>query len=479
MSQYEPNFTDSNSNNEENAPASSGSPSAAVKKPAAKFKRYGLIVLGVVMVLGAGAYFASKRGLSEAALSLLVDSWIEEQERIAKEDGTEVDIAYDEIELHGNFSNHFVVIKKPIMRVAPEGLSLAQAGSDVTVFSTDRVILYPETPTLERVRIELPDTLDIFDMGAQNPNFRVKPNTPLMVAVGQEKVGDANFTTISHYLPNTWDIAYLNSEEAGGEEDQTPLLTPSYHNYKITMNEGARYYSRIISGGHLGDGTLALSGLVVSDEANNAALFSVADIKGEWKGVIDEEQRQLQALNVSISDVVAGDAMPDMALYLPASLKLAVNMSAAQIDADTIGASTVALDDFELKLGKTALRVQGGFEAGAEEILPVGKADVRIENLAALVSQLQQDDLISVGDVRLVQDVANAVVGEKNDLTQTVEFTLERARGGAFTVGKVPFEVLVATVLRSAMEGVTITTPSGTITAPAETPATQGSTKEQ
>lgn len=481
MTQYEPNFTDSGSNKDDGVVAASGDGGAPVKKQASKLKRYGLIVLGVLMVLGAGAYFASKRGLSEAALSLLVDRWIEQQEKIAKEDGTEVDISYGAIDLHGNFSNHYVVIEKPKMRVAPEGLTLDQAGSEVTVFTTERIILYPETPTLERVRIELPDTLDIYEQGAQNPSFRVTPNTPIMVAVGQDKVNNAMFTTINHYIPNSWKVAYLNSQDADGEEEQTPVLTPNYQNYTISLNEGGQYHSRILAGGHLGEGSLNFSGLTLTDDAAGS-LLTIADVNGEWKGVVDEENHQMQSFNLTVGDVTAGDALAELKPYMPANLKLAANMSAVQPDAEAaaMSVSTVSLEAFDLKINSTGVHVQGGFEASAEEILPVGKADIRIENLAALATQLQQDDVISVNDVRLIQDVANAVVGDKNDLTSDVSFTVERARGGAFMVGKVPFEALIATVLRSAMEGVTITTPSGTITAPAEgTPATQGTIKGQ
>ncbi len=100
---------------------------APKKSSNGKLKRYVLIGLAVVLLAGGGAYFASKRGLSEAVLTQIVDSWIAEQEKVAKQDGTDVDIAYDAIHLEGSFSDHYIVIEKPRLRVPPEGVPLDQA----------------------------------------------------------------------------------------------------------------------------------------------------------------------------------------------------------------------------------------------------------------------------------------------------------------------------------------------------------------
>lgn len=478
MTQYEPNFTEDENAKSEGAVTPASGEGASGKKGTSKLKRNAIIVAGVVIVLGAGAYFASKRGLSEAALSQVVDSWIEEQEQRAKQDGTEVDIAYDAIHLEGSFSDHHIVIEKPAMRVAPDGLSLAQAGDQITTFATDRIILYPETTTLERVRIELPDALRIYNNGVQNPTMKIKANTPLMFAVAQDNVDGKLFTTVNHYLPNLWLIEYLSSQEASGDEEQTPVLTPSYTNYSLTLNEGGQYHSRILSGGELGEAALKFSGFTLVD-ASQATVFTLADFNGEWKGVIDENSHELQSLKITAGEANAGDALPELKPYMPAKISVNANMGQLQPleGAPETASSTIAVDALDLVINTTSLNATGGFEAGAEEILPVGKADIRIDNLAALVSQLQQDGVISVSDVRIVQGVANAVLGEGNDLTGAESFTVERTRGGAFMIGKVPFEALVATVLRSAMEGVTIKTPQGTVIEDPKKAAKKAATK--
>ncbi len=477
MTQYEPNFTEDENAKEPSAvsPASADAPVA--KKGGSKAKRYALIVAAVVIVLGTGAYFASKRGLSEAVLSQVVDRWIAEQEQRAKQDGSEVDLAYESIRLEGSLSDSHVVIEKPSMTVAPEGVALSQAGGDATRFTTDRIILYPESTTLERVRIELPDALQVYNAGEQNPTFKVKANTPLMFAVAQENIDGNVFTTVKHYLPNLWLIEYLSAQEAGGDEEQTPVLTGQYATYSLSLNEGGYYNSRILSGGDLGEAEMKFSGLALHDAAQ-ATIFTLAEFDGTWKGVIDENQLSMQSLKLNVGEASAGDALPELKPYMPAKLALNANVGVGQPGAEAVS-STIALEALDLALGATTIHATGGFEAGSEEILPVGKADIRIDNLAGLVSQLQQDEMISVGDVRIVQDVANAILGEGNDLTGSESFTVERQRGGSFMVGKVPFEALVATVMRAAMEGVRIKTPHGSVgeplksdrPAPAQAPA--------
>lgn len=462
MTQYEPNFSEDETTKGQSVASSAGSDTA--KKSGSKVKRYALIVAAVVVVLGTGAYFASKRGLSEAVLSQVIDSWIAEQEQRAKQDGSEVDLAYESIRMEGSLSDSYVVIEKPSMIVAPEGVSLAQAGGEATKFTTDRIILYPESTTLERVRIEMPDALQVYNAGEQNPTFKVKANTPLMFAVAQENLDGKLFTTVKHYLPNLWLIEYLSAQEASGEEEQTPVLTAHYTTYSLSLNEGGYYNSRILSGGDLGEAEMKFSGLTLHDSAQ-APIFTLADFDGAWKGVIDENQHTMQSLKLTVGEASAGDALPELKPYMPAKLVLNANMGVVSPDAEAVS-STVALEAFDLALGKTSIHANGGFEAGSEEILPVGKADIRIDNLAGFVSQLQQDEMISVSDVRIVQDVANAVLGEGNDLTGSESFTVERQRGGSFMVGKVPFEALVATVMRAAMEGVRIKTPQGSIGEP-------------
>lgn len=438
---------------------------APKKSSNGKLKRYVLIGLAVVLLAGGGAYFASKRGLSEAVLTQIVDSWIAEQEKVAKQDGTDVDIAYDAIHLEGSFSDHYIVIEKPRLRVPPEGVPLDQAGDMVSTFTTDRIILYPETTTLERVRIELPDALMLFQDDPKNPKLRLKANTPLMIAIGQDKVDGARYTTVNHYIPNEWKIDYLKGQEAQGEEDATPVLAPNYVPYTLTLNEGARYHSRTLVGGLLGEGSLVATGIKIVD-ANQKDVVSVANINGDWKGVIEENDYLLQALKLNVEDLVAGEELTEITAYLPASFKLDANMSELQPGGSGIAdmpTSSVAIDVFDLKMHDTAVVLHGGFESRDGEILPVGKVDVSIKNLAGLASQLQQDGYITVQDVRIIQDAANAILGDKNDLTSNADFAIERTRGQAATIGKTTFDELVATVLHSAMQGVKIETPKGTV----------------
>lgn len=429
----------------------------AQKIPASKIRRTVLITLALLIIGGGTAFFFSARGLSEEALSQVLDAWIESQEAKAKADGTEVDIAYEKIALEGGFGNQSVVMYAPSIKVAPKGVAIEQAGAGTTVFRTAKLVLYPEDVRIQNVRIEAPDTLEVLDGSSESPRFKIMPNTPLMLSISHEKEGKNSFVVVNHYLPNVWNIEHLREQEASGEEEQTPTLTPVYDAFTITLNEGGQYKSRMLESNDLGEGFVKFSGLNLAD-ASGAPLVSIANMNSEWKGVVDDNDQMLQSFSMNVENFDAGAAMPELEAYAPMNLAIHANVS-APAHSEHGNTMILAIENASLSMSDTALSIRGGFSTGGTEMLPLGNADIEVMNLARLLELLQRDGLLAPSQTKLAADVAQAVLGEPADLSKTVKFSVSRAQGAGFMIGKVPLEALIGTVLKSAMEGVTIHAP--------------------
>lgn len=426
------------------------------KIPAKKLRRTLLIVLAIVVLGGGAAFLASKRGLTEALLSQALDAWIADQEAAAQADGTEIDIAYDSLMLEGNFGNQSATIANPTLKIAATGLTIAQSADQLTQFRTERLILYPQDIKLSNVRIELPDVVEITNGSVQNPTFKVKANTPLMLRIEREKEDDKRYVRMTHYVPNAWNVQYLVEQEDQSEEDSAPLLVPSYKQYNITLDEGGKYTSRMLESKDLGEGELALSGITLADESG-APVMGVASLKSTWSGAINDTGVMVQSFKLDIENAEAGAALPELSAYTPVNVRVHAGLSAhGDEQAQTMA---LTMQDVRASFADSSVRITGGFEVGGAEALPLGKALIEITNLAGTLEKLQRDGVITAQGTALVDEVAKAILDEGYALGETVSFTISREAEGGFMIGKAPFELLLGTVLKSAMEGVTIRAP--------------------
>ncbi len=428
------------------------------KVPASKLRKFLLIALAVVGLGGGAVFFFSKQGLSEAVLSKLLDDWIADQEMQAKAEGTEVDLRYQSITLKGGLTEQTVEIDNPSIMIAETGLSIADSADRAKEISTKRLLLYPQGVNLENVRIELPDPLNVTYQGQQHPVFTFAPNTPLMVSVKKEVEGTSEFMVVNHYFPTQWKITHLKEQEAGGLEDATPVLTPTYESFTLSAAEGGRYYSRMLKDGTLGEGNLALASVAIADEAGQE-VFSLKDVKSTWKGAIEQGTMQ-QHFTLALADIEYGDSLPELAPYAPQSLAIDASLSAPEGD---VSGQTMKLNLSQMKLaiGNASLSLTGNLETKEGEMLPLGQLDASVSGLSALLAQLQRDGVVDAAAVKSVQDTANQIGGGKADLSGEFAFSITRQPGAGMMVGKAPLENLLATVLSSAFKGISMQPHSG------------------
>jgi hypothetical protein len=452
--------------------SSSDTQSDAEKPPARsrRLTRRIFVLVVLLLLLCIGGVLASRFGLGGAAIKTQIDEWIAIQEKQAKADGTEVEISYSDLLLKGGLSKRYAVLKNAEIKVAPKGISVADAGESITRFATARLFLYPEDMSLKRLRIEAPDEIHLYDHYAKLPTFSVKPSTPIMLAFSQDTDDAGNlFQTISHYIPVEWRISHseiTDDASAVSDADAADLASASTRvtkHYKLHLDEGGRYYVRSLAGAQLGEASLTFASAKLSDEAGEL-LLQLGDLSANWKGVVDESGTSLQSFNIDWQGLKAPENSV-LAGYSPASItaKLALqesDPSHLNIEENTDASqhiASVALEALEVKTGAAQLRIKGGFSLSQQEEIPFGQAVIQLDNLAALLKNLRADGVVDARDEGLLQEAANAVIGPKTDFTQKLSFVVAREENSSFMVGKTTFEALIGTVLRSMFDGVSVT----------------------
>lgn len=429
---------------------------ARIKKNAAIF------VLLLALLIGA-VYFAAQFGLGSFALKKAVNYWIEAQVQQAKTEGTEIDISYSDILFEGGLSDRYVVIKNPRIRVAPKGLSLKLAGDEVSQFATARIILYPEDRTLENMRVELPEAIDVYSQGSLVPTFSVKPKTPLLVALSAEETQGQLFRVIHHYLPVQWHITY--HQTAGEQVDEDAPKLPDTRYFEITLDEGGQYYSRYVDGGYLGEVKFHFDHLNIQETTDNQAIFKMAieSFAANWKGVADEENKILQTVQLNLNNLTAADG-EDLAPYSPISAVARLGLNETPLSEEKLANAAkgvthegvLVIEQLALSSNTSKFQAKGAFNADADDVIPYGNAVVSLDNVEGFLQHLENDDVLNQKEHALAQEVADAIIGEKADMTAGLNFVVAREKGSNFLIGKTTVEALLSTALRAALGGATI-----------------------
>ncbi|MFZ4125687.1 MAG: hypothetical protein ACOYJ2_06420 [Rickettsiales bacterium] len=413
--------------------------------PVQKSRIRKILLLAVLVVAGVAGlgYYASRAGLDKALVEQQLDAWIERTEKQAQQEGQSIDIRYGDVAIKGGLTDGHALIRDVEV--------INSTGEKKSRITIEQVRLEPHSADLSDVGIILPTPIHVFESNNTYESASIVSDPALSFAVEQIERSDEKYTRITSHFPQKLTLRFLVGQDASGEEEETQTLTPRYDSIEVTMGEGSKgilttHHSRT----DLGDSTLRINDLKIVPVGNEIGTITIDSIKSDWKNTLNDKQLNVVEFSAALTNLSADKAfMP----YAPinAALKLSFEGAMPQKPEDLAaiqsGQMSLKLHTFTLSTKDANVSATADFVANKDDILPVGMANISIGNVQSWRELLKQKKMLRAKDEPLINTlfmrIAETPLNEAKDITVDIK----RAREGAFQIGAITFEELLAIIL--------------------------------
>ncbi len=419
------------------------------------------IALLIVTIAVAG-FLASRAGLDKALVKQQLDQFIGELKEKGHLQGREVDLTYGDLEVVGSFASKHVVIHNPVFSMKPmaryQRPQSEKKRIDAVVITTPSVEVYPQARDLSSLRLQFPEPINV--AGADAPDqslLKVTSNVPPVVTLGRETKDATTVNQLGFQAPTQMTLTYLREQQAKGEEEKTPTLTPVYETLDVQMAQGSGFSSALTADkAALGKVSVFFRGLVLTPKEAPDTTVKVTELTGEWTNTLNDKNLNTMHVAGKVGPVTSEkkDApyFP-IALAVDATYEGAMPKTPEAVASIQSSESSLVLKTFTLTTKDANLGASADFKVlpkGAD-LLPVGTAKLSVTNVPYVLTQLRDYGAIKPEQEPLLTALLERITGQKMAEIKDVEIPVNRVRGGAFTIGKTSFEELLALVLQQAV----------------------------
>ncbi|MBN8543225.1 MAG: DUF2125 domain-containing protein [Alphaproteobacteria bacterium] len=400
------------------------------------------VVLSLLGVAGLG-YYASRAGLDKAVVEQQLNAWIEQTEKQAKEQGQSIDIRYGDVAIKGGLADgHALISNIEVINTT------TQEKNRVTV---EQMRLEPHSADLSEVSITFLTPIHVFEGNNRFESASLVSEPPLAFTVEKTEHDGEGFTRITNHFSQKTTLRFLVGQDASGEEEETQTLTPRYDTIDVSMSEGSRgVVTTHESRPDLGSSELRIKNLKIVPVGNEVGTITVDSITSDWKNSLNDEKINVVEISSSLKNLSANEKFLPFA-PVNAALKLrfegAMPQSPEALAAMQSAQTSLKLDEFSLSTKDATISATADFVANKEDILPVGMANISIGNVQSWRKILKQHKVLRKKDEPLINTLFIRVAGQTLPDAKDVSIDIQRAREGAFQIGGITFEELLAILL--------------------------------
>ncbi|MFM9890972.1 MAG: DUF2125 domain-containing protein [Rickettsiales bacterium] len=417
------------------------------------------IVFGVIVLVVAGVLI-SRAGLDKALVKQKLDAFIAQAREEAKNQGRDIDITYGNLEVKGGLSNKHVVVQQVVLLVKPLQPAPMTPGQqvrpDAIQVSTPRIEIYPEAMDMSALRVDLPQPINFALQDAPDKSLlKITNATPPSVLVSRDEVATQPYNRVKYSFPTQVDFTYLREEQATGAEDAAPTLDPVYETLRVESAQPGSVETHFATdASRLGDVRINFGELKLTPQAVPEGSVTIAAIKGEWSNSLSAQKQNIMHTTLNFGPLTApAELLPyaPISLSLDATYEAAMPQTAEAVASIQSQQAVMTLKDFTLTTKDAAVKANAGFTANASDVLPIGKASIALTNVPYILDRLRNNGVLDPVRDEVVTASLQLITGQPIVEIKDAEIPIERARGGAFNIGKTTFEELVATFLKVAM----------------------------
>ena len=400
------------------------------------------IIAALILIVGVGGYIASKAGLDKALVKQALDHFAGNLENSTKDSPAQMSFSYDDVRITGGFSNRHAVILNPRFREMNKG---TQA---LTLYRTAEAVVHPKSADLRSLRIELAKPLMIFsDEKAEHAVATIIQKDAIVIDVTPETKAGKAYVTTKVSLPD----AFLIDGPADKASDPWNKLS-------LTLAPGAVMTNSMPEGEHSwtspGEASFHARDIVLTPDAKPEDAITLGVVDTYFSNVLNDKNLNTLLVKMDVGPLASSKSMLP---YGPLSANVdfafegALERSPEAFAEAKSTDSSIMLKTFSLKGKDAALSATADFVASASDMLPVGTANITVENLEFILAELRKRGALRERDDHLLTTVIERVSGKPMAENKDLKIDITRVRDGAFKIGKSTFEEIMAAVLSGAL----------------------------
>lgn len=413
------------------------------KSPETKSSRRFFLPVAIVIVLvGAIAYIASQAGLDKALVKQAVDRFAADLAASTENSPAKMTFSYEDIRLQGGLTDRHAVIVKPVVREE------MRRDGDVTLYRTDEVVLYPKSTDLRSLHVELAKPIRIFEEeGTEVADVTITQRTPITVDVKAEELDGKNYITSKVEFAD----AYLIDGHPENAADAWNKLT-------LTLAPGATLTRSMIEGGQNwtspSRSSFKAENIKLVPDASPQDAITIEAVDSLFENRINANNINEVKLSANVGPVIAGtEVLPYGPLSAAVDLSFEGNLARSpEAFAEAKSSeSSLKLETFNIKAKDAAIFATADFVSGAGDVLPVGTANITVENLPFVLAELRERGVLADGNEALLTSVLERVTGQNVAASKDISIDIKRVRDGSFQIGDTTFEEIMALLLKGAL----------------------------
>lgn len=407
-------------------------------------RKFFLPVVVAILAIGAIGYVASKAGLDKALVKEAVDDFAANLQSSSHDT---LSLTYKDIRIEGGFGDRHAVIVEPQLKQSPEALE----SEEMVIYTTDAVLLYPHSSDLSTLKLVLPHPIRGYrgvDTSVE-PSITVTQRLPIEVTAETETINGKSFVVSHIALPDSLLIDGRPSERDKPWNQMTMNMKPgativNSHTNSPNAPEG------------LGRTEINLEDVVITPQHDPADAITIKKFVTRYNNTQDKNGGSHVEVTADVGPVTGNEkTIPYAPMEFTMQLGYEGLLSSAPEDfaSDTGKEKSLKIETLNLKMKDAAIYATADFVSGAKDILPVGTANLTVENVPFLLGEWRASTLWSK-DKETILDAAIALVtGKKLAESKDISIDIKRVRDGAFQIGHTTFEELMALVLRVSLGG--------------------------
>lgn len=408
-------------------------------------RKYVWIAAGIILAVGVAGYVASKLGLDRALVKEAVDNFAANLQASSHDT---LSFTYQDIKIAGGLTDRHAVIIGPKLEQSPEGLESAQK----ITYTTEEAVLYPTSSDLSALKIELAKPIKGYkgsDVEGEAAMTAI-PRIPFVIDATQKRIKGNSFIESRISIPDSLLIDGPQSERGKPWNQFTVSLKPgayvvNLHSPEADAPEG------------LGKTEIVLDDVKLTPEHDAEAAITIAKVHTHYENMQADDGGSQVTVTADVGPVTGSEkTLPYGPIELALSLSYDGLLSSAPQDfanQQEEGEKSLKLKTFSLKAKDSALYATADFVSGAKDVLPVGTANVTIENVPFILQELRAQHALDQKNEVILAAITQQVTGKPLGEAKDVSVDIKRVRDGAFQIGNTTFEELAAVVFRAALSG--------------------------
>jgi len=412
------------------------------EKPASSTRKFILPVAIVIVLIGVIGFIASQAGLDKALVKQAVDRFAADLAKSTAESPAQMTLTYKDIRLEGGFSSRFAIIESPEIR------EKNLRDESVTIYRTPEIELHPTSADLSSMRIEAARPITIVGNAESSAPATtvITQKSAITVDVAPEQKNGRTYIATNVSLPDAF-LLDGSADEAGAPWQMT-----------VTMAPGATIKRSVIEGGSdwtsLSDSSVSAKTIKIVPEGKPERTITIDAIESSFSNTLNEQNLNVVDINANIGPISGSkDVLPYGAITAALELNFegALARSPEAFAEAKSNESSIKLKTLSLKSENAALYATADFVSGASDLLPVGTANITVENLPFVLEELHKTAVLDEQNEKLLATVVERTTGQPIGTVKDLSIDIKRVRDGAFQIGNTTFEEIMALVLKSAL----------------------------